>query len=132
MLQRSIWLPCILSATLSALTSIFAVIAIRERFETDAAVVRAWRFEVVDDAGNVRGYFGGPTANDSLTLVDANGIERISLRVLAEGTAVLYMADGGNRGRAGMFVTNNGDATLQFYDENGRVNGIVAGEPRIP
>ena len=87
---------------------------------------------MVDGEGRIKGYFGGPEFNDSLTLVDADGIERASLRILAEGTAVLSMADGAGRVRVGIHVNRQGNATLQFYDENGRVSTVVAGEPSIP
>ena len=87
---------------------------------------------MIDEDGKLRAYLGGPRFNDSVTLVDENGVERASLRVLAEGTSVLSMADDAGRGRAAIHVNRQGNATLQFYDENGRVSGVFAGTSSIP
>jgi len=86
------------------------------------AVVRAERFEVVDQEGHVQARLGRPPNNDSLAILDTQGTERVGLKLLADGTSLFFLADGQGRVRANFYVDAGGTATaVQLFDDAGIV-----------
>ena len=126
MVNRTIMASCLASVVTSILVTLLLVRWFGTRVQATPPLVRAERFEVVDQRGEVKAYLGGPQYNDSLTILDSAGTERISLRVLAEGTAVLHMSDGAGVGRVGVYVNRQGGSALQFFDDNGNIRSVLS------
>jgi hypothetical protein len=124
--QRTLIASCLVSAMVSASLTLILVAWLGPR-STTSSVITAQRFEVVDQDGKLKAYLGGPPYNDSLVILDPDGIERIRLTVLADNTAVFLMSDAERRIRARIYVNRQGASALDLYGEDGRpVHSLAA------
>lgn len=110
---------CLLSAVVSA-TLTLALVTWLSAFRGTPDVVRAQRFEVIDQDGKLKAYLGGPPYNDALVILDPDGVERIRLFVLAEGTAFIAMYDAGGQVRARAYVNRQGYSEIALLGTDGR------------
>jgi hypothetical protein len=103
-------------------------------------VVRAQRFEVVDEAGKRRGRFDSlPNGAVRLVFYDNEGKIRAGLLVATNGTPALQfwdrnskpvsvysdgvtLLDGDGEPRARMSVSSSGNPAITLYDEEGKVS----------
>ncbi|MCS7193236.1 MAG: hypothetical protein NZ937_09690, partial [Armatimonadetes bacterium] len=79
---------------------------------------------VIDKNGEIRiELFVSPIDNDvvSVVLSDMNGVERIGLVVLPDGTPALQLFDKSKRKRAEITLLSDGQPALKFYDAKGKV-----------
>ena len=87
-------------------------------------VIRAKRFEVVDDAGRPRVIIGAQAEASGLMLLDPNGQSVGELAVSDElGSTTLSLYDLRGSVRASLDLDQDGSPTLGLYD--------LAGEPRV-
>ena len=87
-------------------------------------VIRAKRFEVIDDAGRPRVIVGTQQEASGLMLLDGNGQNVAELAVSAEmGSTTLSLYDLRGSLRASLDLDQDGSPTLGLYD--------LAGEPRV-
>ena len=110
---------CLLSAVVSASLTL-ALVTWLSTFRGTPDVVRAQRFEVIDQDGKLKAYLGGPPYNDALVILDPDGVERIRLFVLAEGTAFIAMYDAGGQVRARLYVNRQGYSEIALLGTDGR------------
>ena len=89
-------------------------------FRGTPSVVSAQRFEVIDQDGKLKAYLGGPPYNDALAILDPEGVERIRLFVLAEGTAFFVMSDAEGTIRARIYVNRQGYGEVALLGADGR------------
>ena len=96
----------------------------QQAIATDAAkapvqdVVRAKRFELVDDAGKVRGEFRLVDGEPVLTLADAAGKPRGEFWLINGEPAVTLFDAAGEV--SGLFSLFNGEPYLRLYDADGK------------
>jgi hypothetical protein len=118
--MRTVLVTSTLTSVVVATVTVLVMMALLPGTGQRTSTIRARQFEVVDDQGRVRARFGGAVENPELTILGTGGENRVGLRLLADGTAVVYAADGENRVRAGMYVNEGGSRTaIQLFDENG-------------
>jgi hypothetical protein len=115
--QRTLIASCLVSAVVSVSLTLILVTWLGPRSTTPSVIV-AQRFEVVDQDGKLKAYLGGPPYNDSLTILDSEGVERIRLFVLADQTAFLAMFDQAGRIRGRIAVNRQGASELTLYGED--------------
>jgi hypothetical protein len=115
---RTVLLTAAVSAVVSSIVT-FALVAWAGPW-LRPSVITAQRFEVIDQDGRTKAYLGGPPYNDSLGIMDADGVERIRLTVLADNTAMLLMSDAQHRVRAAVYVNSQGATDAAFLDADGR------------
>ena len=89
----------------------------------EGAVVRAERFELVDDAGKLRGWLGvDEDGAAGLTLAGRDGAPHATLSVAADGPAQLRCARPNGRGAAvSLGVSEGGSSGLVLHDGAGRL-----------
>lgn len=79
-------------------------------------VIRAQKFELVDEEGKVRAVLGlGRDGAPNLDLSDAKGLKRATLALLPDGSPVLMLSDARGEERA----TLTGGRSLTMRDETG-------------
>jgi hypothetical protein len=84
-------------------------------------VVRAKRFEVVDDQGRSRALLSVlPDGSPGLTLYDGAGKQRAGLGLLPDGTPRLALHDAAGKQRAGLTVLPDGSPGLALFDAAGK------------
>lgn len=101
--------------------------------EPAAKLVRAERFQVVDAQGVVRADLGVVAgAGTGLTLYDPNGGERAGLGVNSNGGTGLRLIDKAGRSRIGLAVDHSGNPKIAFLDEHERVIWLQPSEQAMP
>jgi len=85
-------------------------------------VVRAKRFELVDDEGNVRAILGpGPEGSVGVSFLDKEtAAERTSVGINAGGLAYIDARDSTGRGGVRLAVEEGGTAVIRLRDQQGR------------
>lgn len=84
-------------------------------------VIRAKRFELVDDDGNVRGAFALVAERPILSLKDAYGEMRVALCITSDGQPTLSIMDADGEQRAMLTLTENGEPRVVLSDAQGEV-----------
>ena len=86
-----------------------------ERQRTEE-VVRAKRFELVDENGEVRAVLGFTKGASALWLCDENGNARVALKVAPDGSPVLTFANQAGKQCLGFAVMPDGTPMMVMFD----------------
>ena len=87
-------------------------------------VVRAKRFELVDDDGAVRGEMSVGSDGPILALLNRNGMEQWGASVSDRGSD-LYLSDRAGESRLSVSVNADGTPDLVMYDQNRKLSLLV-------
>jgi len=83
-------------------------------------VVRAQKFELVDEAGKMRAALAMLPSGAGLGLYDNDGKLRADLLLLSDGGPRLRLLDKEEKPRAGLMLLADGSPALVLYDKDGK------------
>ena len=92
--------------------------------------IRASRFVLEDENGNMRAALGINNSQPTFVMTDEDGIDRIGLVVTKDGSGGLVLKDKNRNARAGLFNVNKFGPSLMLNNESGEPCVSIEASPK--